>query len=112
MLKRIKQSFEGVPAIYIDGALYSGIIIFGFLLSYFSSDEAEKWVSPIVLFYIKGFVGLWSAWFAGMKMFRSNAYSQHQEEKKIASGQTEVFTRAESTTTVKEDSSIPANKIT
>jgi hypothetical protein len=83
MLTKMSKYFSDVPPIYIDGALYSGILIFGFLVSYFSSDEAEKYISAVALFWLKGFFGLFAAWFGGIKMFRSNAYAEHQEKKKL-----------------------------
>jgi len=85
---------KGIPPVYIDGALYSGILIFGFLQAYLSTDDAEKYISGQLLFYINGFVGMATAWFGGIKMFRSNSFNDHQKQKAAdAAGNTTVINK-------------------
>jgi len=97
MLRAISNYMKGIPPVYIDGALYSGILIFGFLQAYLSTDDAEKYIPSHVLFYLNGFVGMATAWFGGIKMFRSNSFTDHQKQKAIEAGNTTVISKTTTT---------------
>jgi len=64
--------------IYIDGALYCFIALFGFAQAYFSSDEAYKYVSPYTLFWAKCIIGMGAAVAGALKMFRSTTFADHK----------------------------------
>ena len=68
--------------LWIDGALYSAIALFGFLQSYFTSEEAYKYVNPYTLFWLKAGVGAIGAVAGALKMFRSTTYADHRNDKK------------------------------
>jgi hypothetical protein len=91
-LLRRYEAFKGIPAVFIDGALLTSWSMLTALLGVFSGEEAYKYCNPHVLFWSKAVLVFTTAGLASLKAFRSTSYSQHQENKKIASGNTEVFT--------------------
>lgn len=80
-----------IPSAYIDGYLYCGIAFFGALTAAFGSDEANKFISSDVLFWLRTLCGSASATLLALKMFRSDSFARHKEEMK-AKGDTQVFT--------------------
>lgn len=81
MIKRIANYFGGIPPVFIDGCLYAVIAWFIFSQSYLGGDEAAKYVSPSVKFWLNYFIGSGGAFFGAVKMFRSTSYSDHQKAK-------------------------------
>jgi hypothetical protein len=81
-----------IPACYIDGTLYIAIAFFGSVTAAMGSDEAAKWVAPVVLFWIRSVAGILSACVLALKMFRSTAFSEHLATLK-KNGDTQIFTR-------------------
>lgn len=92
MIKRAQQYFSTIPPVFIDGMLYVWIAVLTFIATQFSSDDAEKYVAPQVLFWFKMGLGATSTALVSLKMFRSTAYSDHQEEKK-KNGNTEFINK-------------------
>lgn len=82
MIKRISNYFAGIQPVFIDGTLYALMAFFIFSQSYLGGDEAAKWISPAVKFWINYVVGGMAAFFGAVKMFRSTAFAEHQENKK------------------------------
>jgi hypothetical protein len=68
----------------LDGALYIMIAVCGAVQTFFSSDEAYKYINAYLLFYIKCSAGIVLAGVGALKMFRSTTYSDHLKDKKIA----------------------------
>jgi hypothetical protein len=90
MIKAIQRYFAGIPPMFIDGCIYVLLAVFTFLQTQFGSDEAAKYISPQILFYVKATVGSLSAGLLALKLFRSTGYAEHVAEKK--SGLTNFFT--------------------
>ena len=81
MIRAIAKYFQGIPSMFIDGALYFLIAVFMFLQAQFGSDEAGKFIELEPLFWIKTFVGAVSAGLLAVKLFRSNEYAEHKRAK-------------------------------
>jgi len=67
-----------IPSAYIDGYLYVGIAFFGALTAAFGSDEAAKFISAEVLFWLRTMVGAVAAGLLALKMFRSDSFANHK----------------------------------
>lgn len=67
-----------IPSAYIDGYLYVGIAFFGALTASFGSDEANKFISSEILFWLRVFCGATSAGLLALKMFRSDSFANHK----------------------------------
>ena len=59
---------------YLDGWLYVSLAFFQGATAAMGSDEAAKWVSAELLFWIRTFTGLVSASLLALKMFLSTSY--------------------------------------
>lgn len=80
--RTLYQKVHDLPAVFIDGALYVGVAVFAFLQTAFSGDEAAKYITPpVVLFWIKVFLGTGAAATLSVKLYRSTAYADHQLKK-------------------------------
>lgn len=73
--KFIQWSINGITPTQLDGTLYVLIAVFGAIQTFFSSDDAYKYVNPYILFWIKGASGFALAGVSALKMFRSTAYA-------------------------------------
>jgi hypothetical protein len=74
-------AMQTVKPVHIDGVLYVCIAVFVFMQSWFSSDDAYKYVNPFVIFWIKGICGTVGAAAGALKMFRSTGYSDSLKDK-------------------------------
>lgn len=81
MVRALSNYFGSIPAVFIDGALYALMAWFIFSQSYLGGDEAAKFISPAAKFWINYAMGGFAAFIGAVKMFRSTAYSDHQERK-------------------------------
>ena len=100
MLRAAARYFGGIPAVFIDGALYTGIAWFMFNQVYLGGDEAAKWMEASVKFWLNWVIGSIVTMLTAVKTFRSTGYAKHQEDKKIVASET-VMT--EKTTEVKDN---------
>ncbi len=82
MLRYIQGYFSTITPMYVDGALYVSIAIFGFLSTVFGGDEAAKYVNPEAVFWIKTTIGTFSAGLLALKLYRSTAFADHLADKK------------------------------
>ncbi len=82
MIRAVSNYLSSIPAIFIDGTLYAAIAWLLFSESYLGGDEAAKYVSPVVKFWINYAIGSGAAIAGSIKMFRSTAYGEHQQAKK------------------------------
>ena len=71
-----------IKPVHIDGALYVAIAVFLAVQSYFTSEEAYKYVNPYAIFWIKGICAVVGAGAGALKMFRSRTYSDHVDAQK------------------------------
>lgn len=62
--------------VWIDGILYTTGAMFIFSQGYFSTEEAYKYCSPTMLFWIKFTLGALASGAAGLKGFRSMTFSR------------------------------------
>jgi hypothetical protein len=70
-----------IPPLAIDGTLYVSASLFAFLMTQFGTDEAAKFISPTVLFWLKIFVGSVGNAALNLKMFRSTSFADYQAKK-------------------------------
>jgi len=82
MLRFVHKYFSSIPAVFIDGTLYVSVGLFTFLSAGFASDDASKWISAQMLFWLKLSIGAVGNIALNMKMFRSTTFAEHQELKK------------------------------
>lgn len=82
MIRALANYLAGVPPVFLDGLLYALVVIFSFLQAQFGSDDAAKYISPMVLFWIKTIVGTLGAAALAIKLFRSTTFAEHQANKK------------------------------
>lgn len=87
-----------IRPVHVDGVLYICIAVFGFLQTYFGSDDTYKYINPFVVFWILAVVGTLGAAAGALKMFRSNTYNEHLQEKKEEQGQSTTVTTVETKT--------------
>lgn len=81
MLRQTANYFASVPPVFIDGILYVCVGIFVYLSTNFGSDEAAKYISPQVLYWLKLGIGACGNIALNIKMYRSTAFADHQKEK-------------------------------
>jgi hypothetical protein len=81
MIRRVANYFSNIPPMFIDGSIYVILAVFGFLQTQFGSDEASKFISAELLFYLKNLVGSVSAGLLALKLFRSTSYADHKRDK-------------------------------
>lgn len=84
----ISRYIQDIPDAHIDCVLYAAIAWFLFSQSYLSGDEAAKYISPLWKFWINYAIGSGGALTGAIKMFRSNTFAKHQEEKNNTSAAT------------------------
>ena len=92
MIAWMARYMASVPSVFIDGLLYTLIAMFTFSQAYFGGDEAAKYIPPEVKFWLNAAIGSGASVCAALKMFRSNSFANHQEEKKKESD-TQMFRR-------------------
>jgi hypothetical protein len=81
MIKAAANYFSAVPPVFIDGLLYCLIALFMFCTTYFSGDEAAKYISANIKFWLNGAFGAAGAVVGALKMFRSNTFAEHTASK-------------------------------
>jgi hypothetical protein len=69
-----------MKGIWTDGVLYAGVAASGYLTGFFSSDDAAKYVDPMLLFWIKGSIGTVTAVLLAAKMYRSTAFADNKQK--------------------------------
>jgi hypothetical protein len=82
MIRAVSNYLSSIPAIFIDGTLYAALAWLLFSQAYLGGDEAAKWISPAIKFWINYGIGSFAAVTGSVKMFRSTAYGEHQQAKK------------------------------
>lgn len=80
MILKIYQYFMKVSPMFIDGFIYVCIQILTVLSTQIGTDEAAKYITPTLLFWIKILVGELAAGFLAVKMYRSTQYADHQKQ--------------------------------
>lgn len=70
-----------IPAVWIDSNLYMIVAFFGSWQLSFASDDAEKYITGEMLFWLKGSVASLAATALALKMFRSTQFADHQKLK-------------------------------
>lgn len=81
MIRAMSNYFGGIQPVFIDGSLYALMAWFIFSQSYLGGDEAAKFISPAVKFWINYIVGGMAAFFGAVKMFRSTQFAEHKDKK-------------------------------
>jgi hypothetical protein len=92
MIRKISIYFSTIPAVFIDGTLYVLIALGTANSAALSTDMAAKYIDAQILFYIQWINGSMGASLLALKMFRSTAFAQHQDDKKKA-GDTQFITK-------------------
>ena len=95
MIRQAINYFRDLPAVFIDGTLYVGLSWFVYSQTFFGNDEAAKFLSPAMRFWINYSVGSLAIMAGSLKMFRSSAYADHQKAKadKEKTGNTDFITK-------------------
>jgi hypothetical protein len=83
MIRATLKYFSGVPAVVIDGGIYVAVAMCLAAQTGFGDDEAAKFISPAVLFWIKKTLAIVGGGIFALKLYRSTAYGDHQREKKL-----------------------------
>lgn len=91
MIQRLFNYFGQVPPVFLDGFLYTLIAVFGALQGHLSLDDAAKWISPQILFWLKGIVVVCLTSVTSIKMYRSTSFAEHRAKK---NGDTTTFVKA------------------
>lgn len=83
-LRSVWQVISKVPnwflsPVMVDGTLYVCIAMFLAIQSYFTTEEAYKYVNAYAIFWIKGICATLGAGAGALKMFRSRTYSDHMD---------------------------------
>ncbi len=82
---------QPIPPVVIDGVIYAGIALLGFLSTQFNTDDAAKFISPFWLFWIKTFCGASAATLLAIKLYRSTGYAEHLRQ--VNGSNTDFFGR-------------------
>jgi len=83
MIRWASNYFKGIPAVFIDGAIYVAVAMFLAAQTGFGDDEAAKYIGASTLFWLKKILATIGAGLLALKMYRSTAYGEHQREKKL-----------------------------
>jgi hypothetical protein len=81
MIARIATYLGALPPVFIDGTLYTLVLWFTFNQSYFGGDEAAKFMTPAIKFWLNWVIGSGAVCCGAIKMFRSTSYADHQKKK-------------------------------
>lgn len=82
MIKKFFNYFAGIKPVWIDGSIYVMMAVTSANAAMLSSDNAAKYISAQVLFYM-----LWGnlvvdGGLLALKMFRSTAFADHKQQVK------------------------------
>lgn len=91
MKLKFVEIWQSIPPVMVDGALYAGLAIFIALQGSLSSDEAAKYVTPTLLFWMRTAVAALAAGAGALKMFRSNSYADYSANKKTTDSTTQIL---------------------
>ena len=91
MIRSVATYLASVPPVFTDGLLYALVAMLAFLQTQLGTDDAAKFVSPTTLWWSKLTVGTFGAGALAIKLFRSTAFADHQQQKKI---DTQFLTRS------------------
>ena len=81
MIRAMQKYFSGIQPVFIDGFLYAMIAVFAAMVASFNSEEAYKYIAPVLLYWLKQTSTWGLALVTAIKMFRSTTYSEHQVKK-------------------------------
>ncbi len=70
-----------VKPVHVGAVLYVSIAVFLAAEAFFGRDEAYKYVSPYVLFWLKGFCVIGGAGAGALKMYMSRDYADYRDSK-------------------------------
>jgi hypothetical protein len=84
MLKLTYSYFSTIPAVFIDGAIYVLLAISATWAAALTSDIAHTLMGPVLLFWVSSTNASAGAALLALKMFRSTAFADHQQNKKDA----------------------------
>jgi len=85
MIARLATYLSTVPAVFIDGLIYILLALTAANGAFLGSDNAAKYISPQVLFYLQWSNDGGGAMLLALKMFRSTAFAEHQKSKETES---------------------------
>lgn len=92
MIKLIK-TLATIPPVFTDGFLLCLSSFCAAILTYLATEEAYKYVYPVILFWLKVTLGSTSSTISALVAFRSKVYSQHlQQVKADVSGVAQTVT--------------------
>jgi hypothetical protein len=74
-----------VRPVFMDGTLYVCIAVLVFWQMIFGGDEAAKYITPRLLFFLKFLIGSLAVGCNALKSFRSTAFADHRKEKEQTS---------------------------
>ncbi len=82
MLRRTVAYFRSLPSVFIDGAIYVMLAIMTANAVMLASDNAFKYISGEMLFYITWSNAVINSGLLAAKMFRSTAFADHKQKEK------------------------------
>ncbi len=100
MLHIVANYFATLPAVFIDGLIYVILAMNATVTAILSSDTARTLIGPVYLFWVTSINAMIGSGLLALKMFRSTAFADHQQDKKdkaaeAKSFQTEVFLKSQ-----------------
>ncbi len=82
MIRRIVTYFKTIPPIFIDGSIYVMLAVTSANALMMSSDNAFKYISAEVLFYMTWGNAIVDGALLALKLFRSTAFADHKQQVK------------------------------
>ncbi len=68
--------------VVIDGLIYSSIAFFTAWSIVFTTDDAAKYIAPVMLFWLRSICQALGVLLVTLKGFRSTSFAEHLDEKK------------------------------
>jgi len=83
MLKAVQRYFAEVPPVFLDGCIAVNIAVLATMSMYFSTDEAAKFITPAIRFWLLLGVGCSLQGMHALSKFRDGTYGRHMEGRRL-----------------------------
>ncbi len=93
LLFSLYNSWKGIPPVFIDGTIVVLIAFLTFWETAVSGDEAAKYISAILIFWLKHTIGSLAIVLVTLQSFRSRIFSDHLKKKEQNENNTQFITK-------------------